>query len=90
MVKLVVSMHEISGSNPDVMYIFKNVLYWYILVYASIYASEMSCTSINLFVVVCTCLCLDRCVVLQYILLFKVYQYILIWQLLFKVYTSIY
>ncbi len=40
-------MHEISGSNPVVMHIFfKNVLYWYIRVYASIYASEMSCTSI--------------------------------------------
>ncbi len=54
-------MHEISGSNCCYAYFFKSVLYWYIRVYASIYASEMSCRSINIFVVVCTCLCLDKC-----------------------------
>ena len=56
MVKLVVSMHEISGSNPVVMHIFSNVLYWYIRVYASIYASEILCMSIYWYILVCCCL----------------------------------
>ena len=46
MVKLVVSMNEVSCSNPVVMHTFSNVLYWYIRVYASIYAPVLLCTSI--------------------------------------------
>ena len=75
-VKLVVGMHEISGSNPVVMHIFQTFctgIYVYMRVYRLLKCHVQVYTSIYLFVVVCTCLCLDNCVALQYTLIFKVY-----------------
>ena len=67
MVKLVLSMHEISGSNPVVMHIFSKTFCTGIYVCMRVY-TLMKChvqvyTNLYLFVVVCTCLCLDKCVV---------------------------
>ena len=74
-VKLVVSMHKILGLNPVVMHIFSKTfctgIYVCMLVYMLLKCHVQEYTSVSLFVVVCTCLCLDKCVALQYTLIFK-------------------
>ena len=51
------SMHKIMGSNHAVMH---NFAHSFTLVYTQVHAF------INLFIGVCKCLCLDKCVILQY------------------------
>jgi hypothetical protein len=69
-VKLVVSMHEISDSNPVVMHIFSKTFCTGIYVCMRVYmlpkCHVQVYTSVSLFVVVCTCLCLDTCVLFYF------------------------
>jgi hypothetical protein len=67
------SMHEIMGSNPQLCIIFQNILYPYIREYSRIQCSVLVYPCIYWFVVICTCLCLNKCVMLQFTVIDKVY-----------------
>ena len=72
------SMHQISGSNPAVMHVFSNMVctFLYIPGYTLLECHVIVYSSIYWFVVVCTCLSLDKCVIYQYTAINDVYTII--------------